>query len=737
MNYDHSRQVGAPVASSSRSNRSKRARSKNRAANGAASVADNKEPGAANESSQARASVGLESMSELNLAALKKASRMEANLSPNLVCNLWAEKLRTEDERHRDICISKYLELKSLMLQEGAKVIERYANKPSSNAASLECSMDERIEELTVENNAMLNLLVEGELRAESYVDRFHNLLLIEEMEARVRAHKLDLKGKTLEKGEDMGSFLLELPKGLAVNGCNLSTGDEVIVNTCDTLDFYKGILKSQSSEGVLVIALNSKLDFVLKNPRQKFDIYFRKNTNTLNTYHRTLDQVDEDEMVFDILFPSGAKLAPPKSVKVSSSFKHYENLDEQQERAICNLMRSECRPAPYLLMGPPGSGKTRCLVEAVLRLFGRDNKSKILVCGSSNFNTTVLAKLILKADVVPPHQMIRLAAFSRMDKLASSNVKQISKPVHEMKEQDYLETRIIITTCGTASKLPSKMFDYILIDDAWCSVEPESLISVVHLKPGGLVVLSGHEHQLRPEVSSRLAREGGLATSLMERLYRNQPPYKRLDERFVTKLTTCHRADPRVQGLINELLFEGKLKFGKTQTPEGLLAESDIDYPLIFHSIGDQEDMFDEEDLSWSNEADMLACVGYVQCLYGADLEPHQVGIITPYEQQIEKISDNLNRCRLDRCKIGTLEGFRFDEKEVIIISTVRTYDSFDEQPDSRFMTFLNEFALLASRSKWLTILIGDERIFRLNKYWNEYINEACKFDRTFSKIH
>ena len=75
----------------------------------------------------------------------------------------------------------------------------------------------------------------------------------------------------------------------------------------------------------------------------------------------------------FIITFCQGVPLNRAKekssSAEVTDNFLYNSSLNERQRAAVCRILSGQCRPCPYLLFGPPGTGKTITVVEAILQV--------------------------------------------------------------------------------------------------------------------------------------------------------------------------------------------------------------------------------------------------------------------------------------------------------------------------------------------------------------------------------
>ncbi len=70
------------------------------------------------------------------------------------------------------------------------------------------------------------------------------------------------------------------------------------------------------------------------------------------------------------------------------------ENLNERQKVAVRRILAAHGRPTPYLLFGPPGTGKTVTLVESILQVYRRVPNSRILACAPSNSASDLIVSL-------------------------------------------------------------------------------------------------------------------------------------------------------------------------------------------------------------------------------------------------------------------------------------------------------------------------------------------------------
>ncbi|XP_028514258.1 RNA helicase Mov10l1-like [Exaiptasia diaphana] len=108
---------------------------------------------------------------------------------------------------------------------------------------------------------------------------------------------------------------------------------------------------------------------------------------------------------------------SPSKKVDIL----YNSNLNERQRAAVSRILSGQCRPTPYILFGPPGTGKTVTLVEAILQVFHRIPASRILACAPSNSASDLLATRLHRSGFIQEGDMVRLNAFQRGQEIPES----------------------------------------------------------------------------------------------------------------------------------------------------------------------------------------------------------------------------------------------------------------------------------------------------------------------------
>uniref|UniRef100_A0A8D1LN72 RNA helicase n=1 Tax=Sus scrofa TaxID=9823 RepID=A0A8D1LN72_PIG len=456
--------------------------------------------------------------------------------------------------------------------------------------------------------------------------------------------------------------------------------------------------------------------------------------------------------------------------VKLSFSARLYDRSLEsnpEQLQAMKHIVMGTTRPAPYIIFGPPGTGKTVTLVEAIKQVVKHLPKAHILACAPSNSGADLLCQ---RLRVHLPSSIYRLLAPSRDIRLVPEDIKPCCN--WDAQKGDYVfpakkklqEYRVLITTLITASRLvsaqfPIDHFTHIFIDEAGHSMEPESLVAIAGLlevkeadNPGGQLVLAGDPRQLGPVLRCPLTQKHGLGYSLLERLLTYNALYKKgpdgYNPQFITKLLRNYRSHPTILDIPNQLYYEGELQACADVVDrerfcrwEGLPRQG---FPIIFHGVMGKDER-EGNSPSFFNPEEAATVTSYLKQLLTssskkgkARLSPRSVGVISPYRKQVEKIRHCITK--LDKelrglddikdLKVGSVEEFQGQERSVILISTVRSSQSFvqlDLDFNLGFLKNPKRFNVAVTRAKALLIVVGNPLLLGHDPDWKAFL-EFCK---------
>lgn len=438
--------------------------------------------------------------------------------------------------------------------------------------------------------------------------------------------------------------------------------------------------------------------------------------------------------------------------------------LNKTQETAVNKVL---CAKDVAIVHGPPGTGKTTTLVEAIAETLRRE--PQVLVCAQSNMAVDWICEKLVDRGV----HVLRLGNPSRVnDKMLSFTYERrfeshpdypdlwsIRKAIRELRstrrkgsdqwhqKMDRLRSRateleirinqdlfnsahvIASTLVGSSNRLLDGMkFSTLFIDEAAQALETACWIPI---RRAGRVVLAGDHCQLPPTVKSYEAMKGGLGKSLMERLVENHPE-------AVTLLTMQYRMNHRIMSFSNEWFYGGAMVAAPEVKHRGIL---DYDTPIEWidpmYAMGGRLENLPkfpnlpktpEEDLPTFREAlageshgrinrdeaefSILTLRKYIEKIGKERFldERIDVGLISPYRSQVQYIRGLIKRTPFFKpfrhlISVNTVDGFQGQERDVIMISLVRSNDD----GNIGFLRDLRRMNVAMTRARMKLIIIGN----------------------------
>ncbi|XP_023326960.1 RNA helicase Mov10l1 [Eurytemora carolleeae] len=420
-------------------------------------------------------------------------------------------------------------------------------------------------------------------------------------------------------------------------------------------------------------------------------------------------------------------------------------SLNPEQRSAVLRILTGEGRPLPYIIYGPPGTGKTVTLVEAVLQLFTMRSDVRILVATPSNSAADLVAERIIRSGKVQVGDLARLNSFQR----SQDSIPELLLPYCLKNDEDesLLQSskhKILVSTCGTVGsiyklKLKHGHYSHVFVDEAGHMTEPECLVplGLVH-RETGQIVLAGDPQQLGPVIQSPIAALYGLELSLLERLSL-LPVYLPDRERFrdhggydpllVTKLVRNYRSHPDILLVPSRLFYENELIPCGAETKINKFINFNFlpskGHPVIFHGVkGDNRQEPDSP--SWFNPQEVWQVAVYTQNLLIEGVEKDDIGIISPYRKQTQKIREMLKVFNIDGIRIGSVEEFQGQEKPVILLTTTRSgteHQVSDNKQGIGFLASPKRLNVAVTRAQSLLIVIGNPHVLSKDMNWFELL--------------
>ncbi|XP_011206907.2 putative helicase MOV-10 isoform X2 [Bactrocera dorsalis] len=487
-------------------------------------------------------------------------------------------------------------------------------------------------------------------------------------------------------------------------------------------------------------------------DPKASYLIIFCPARRTLCYQYYALSLYGERcAMLQHFLFPNPVVIASVPRMCLSYYDKNIATNPEQIE-AVHNIV-SGCKNSklqiPYIIFGPPGTGKTSIIVESILQLLLHDQKSRILVTAGPNCACDEIALRICNTLSLgkKPRSNILARIYCCSQESRRENLNKLLLEYSNMYDWHFWpdiailqQYRIVVCTLSCLGKLITgdlQHFTHVFLDEAAACSMSEGLIGVV----GGLTkksnfILSGDHKQLGPIINSKRAEALGLGISLMERqlqhkCYDVNEANGHYNRSIQTRLCRNFRSHPAIVKLFSELYYDNKLESMASRENTNLAAKwkglHDPNFPILFHAVNGRE-QYDEDSSSFYNWEEGELVLEYVDDLLknGLDderkLEETDIGIISPYRSQCMSIQEDLNNLLKIQIETGSVETYRGKEKAVIIVSFVRSrYKSLG------FLKNPKRLNVILSRAKSLLILIGnDVTLSKQSDY--EFVIKECK---------
>ncbi|KAG8038438.1 hypothetical protein G9C98_006134 [Cotesia typhae] len=602
-----------------------------------------------------------------------------------------------------------------------------------------------------------------NKLNEQNYWYFWKLLLYIEYHQCLKDMHKYSLFNQRLERSQKKpDEFLVAVP-GLLEDRPSLKEFDQIDLMQANGKNHCVGIVTHVGQD---YVSVNVPLSFrKIYTQDQLFNIVFHIDDWTAKCWNYILDTVDK-ENITSMLFPTSqsSSYVIGDNKKIKWINKSIEKNPEQQQ-AVLNILNKTSHTAPYILFGPPGTGKTSTLVETICQIMKKNSSTKILICTPSNAAADEIAERLLKnLGFVEDDFMYRMYSSSRSSDDVKQELKSFSnfadgKTVFVNKEV-FMTKKIVITTLATCIrlhgyKLRENYFSYLFIDEAGQATEIDTLIPLVLMcgkdstnstKFSGQVVIAGDPKQLGPTIQSRVA-EPLLGKSMLERLmswslYAKQN--NKYNPRYVTKLIQNYRCHEAILSVPNDLFYEGELvAMGSMHTTRAvdwpMLPRKN--FPVIFHAVKGKEGR-KKYSPSVYNDNEISQVIHYVKKLLYSKLGdkivmPEDIGIITPYKLQRSIMHKAFEYHHLNNISVGTVEVFQGQEKDIIIISTVRSviYKTEENTFHIGFLSNPKRFNVALTRAKSLLIVVGHPDILQQDYYWREFVkycvkNQACHGD-------
>ncbi len=466
------------------------------------------------------------------------------------------------------------------------------------------------------------------------------------------------------------------------------------------------------------------------------------------------VDEISQTLSVEDIIllqqFPEYILLGK-KLPAVSSQ---NEDLSKEQNKVIAKALLSKDY---FLLLGPPGSGKTSIIIKHLSKELYHQNKN-ILLLAYTNRAVDEICDAVNNAINSNSQNFIRIGSELGTQKAHRNNLlKNIAKGVNSRKElsdiikKQYIYTSTVSSILSKPHILKIKKFDVVIIDEASQILEPQ-ILEILHKIPKFILIgdhkqlpaISLQEKELSKVSDPELNKLGLInkRNAYFERIY-NLCKKNNWKHAF-DKLTFQGRMHPEIALFPKHLFYENELKpvplqhqkeelFYNTVLSKNPLEKILSKNRLIF--IPSRKNKNDKTDKINSYEAQMVAkIISSLINLYKKNKKTFSkdktIGIITPYRNQIAKIKSELEKNKIpnfEDISVDTVERYQGSQRDIIILSfSINEYYQIEKLVnfvDDKKREIDRKLNVAITRAREQLIFIGNEQILSNEKLYFKLI--------------
>lgn len=435
--------------------------------------------------------------------------------------------------------------------------------------------------------------------------------------------------------------------------------------------------------------------------------------------------------------------------------------LNRTQEEAVNKVLHAK---DVAIVHGPPGTGKTTTLVEAIYETLHRE--SQVLVCAQSNMAVDWISEKLTDRGV----NVLRIGNPSRVnDKMLSFTYERrfeshpdypqlwsLRKAIRELYSQNrkganresmhqkinalkdrateleirinealFSEARVIACTLVSSANrlLTGKKFGTLFIDETAQALEAACWIPI---RKADRVILAGDHFQLPPTVKSPQALREGLGNTLLQAIANNQPD-------AVSLLKLQYRMNDEIMRFPSEWFYGGMLQSAPEVKYRSIL---DFDTPITWVNteemncneefIGESYGRINkpEAELTISQLKEYITKIGRERFLD----EQIDVGVISPYKAQVQYLRQLIKKDAFFKpyrqlITVNTVDGFQGQERDVILISLVRA----NEKGEIGFLGDLRRMNVAITRARMKLIILGNAATLTRHSFYKklyEYIS-------------
>lgn len=452
----------------------------------------------------------------------------------------------------------------------------------------------------------------------------------------------------------------------------------------------------------------------------------------------------------------------------------HYpvSTLNEMQQQALNRIVAAQ---QLAIVHGPPGTGKTTTLVQAIKALIKQGGK-QILVVAPSNtavdllseklsdegvnvlrignparvseklFSLTLDSKMAGHASIKEVRDLKKQAAeyknmahkykrnFGRAEKEqrkalfdeAHKLMKSVASTEQYIVEDLVDKAQVIAATLVGAGHytIKDRKFETVVIDEAGQALEPACWIPILKAQK---VVLAGDHCQLSPTIKSNEAAKAGLSTTLLEKCVALHPD-------AVVLLEEQYRMNQKIMHYSSEVFYQGKLKAHESVAGHVLSSEEAALAFIDTAGCGFEEQTEGTSTYNTEEAVFLLKhlaqLTGRLSTMYTVENFP-SIAVISPYKQQVQVLRELLlNHVDLqvytDKISVNTIDSFQGQERDIVYIGMTRSND----EGLIGFLTDIRRMNVAMTRARKKLVVIGDSATLSRLPFYADFITYAEEID-------
>jgi ATP-dependent RNA/DNA helicase IGHMBP2 len=531
--------------------------------------------------------------------------------------------------------------------------------------------------------------------------------------------------------------------------------------------DRVEGTISYQGGDRLKITLFADELPEWTRDGKLGIDLLFDDNSytemNNALKLANTLSQKPAEGKLIQVLI--GTKTPEFLSETTIGPLGH---LNTMQQAAVNKIVSAQ---DIAIVHGPPGTGKTTTLVQAVKTLIAQNNE-QILVVAPSNTAVDLLSEKLFTEGLNvlrignPARVSERLMALTLDSKMADhphmKEVKKLKKQAGEyknmahkykrnfgkaerdqrkalfeeahkiMREVGKSEQYIIEDLVNTAQVITATLvganhytvrnlkFKTVVIDEAGQALEPACWIPILKAQK---VILAGDHLQLSPTIKSTEAARGGLSTTLLEKCVALHP-------QAVTLLEEQYRMNEAIMAYSSRVFYENKLKAHES-VAHRLLFEGDLPVNYVDTAGCGFEEKLEGTSSTNPEEAAFVfkhlnQLVENLATQYTPATFP-TVAVISPYKEQIRLLKEQLlNFPELsvyaNKISVNTIDSFQGQERDIVYISMTRS----NNEGDIGFLADIRRMNVAMTRARKKLVIIGDSSTLAQLPFYADFITYA-----------